>query len=137
MVVIFVPVTEEAMVRQDRLALPSISTVQAPHCPSPQPYFVPVMSSRLRNTESKVSSAGARTGSSEPLMLRRKSIQIPPAQAERCEHKSEYADLMEHLIADRRDRTVSQSVGDSSRRIRSARSCTPDQISTWALQILH
>src|SRR6516225_3282254 len=71
MVIIFAPVTEAAMVRQDRFADPSISTVQAPHCPSPQPYFVPVRCNRLRNTESRVSSPTARTGSSAPLMLRR------------------------------------------------------------------
>ena len=35
--------------------------MHAPHCPSPQPYLVPVRSSRLRRTERSVSSGGAST----------------------------------------------------------------------------
>ena len=41
-------------VMQDRCAFPSIKTVQAPHCPSPQPYLLPVKSSCSRNTFSKL-----------------------------------------------------------------------------------
>ena len=37
---IFLPVAEAALTTQDFAAPPSISAVQAPHWPSPQPYFV-------------------------------------------------------------------------------------------------
>ena len=37
-------------VMQERTALPSISTVQAPHCASPQPNFAPLSSRSLRST---------------------------------------------------------------------------------------
>src|SRR5258708_6843605 len=35
---------------QDLVASPSISTVQAPHSPSPQPYLLPVRLKSLRST---------------------------------------------------------------------------------------
>src|SRR5262245_48233465 len=44
--------------------------MHAPHCPSPHPYFVPVRSSRLRNTERSVSSGGASTRRAFPLTVR-------------------------------------------------------------------
>ena len=37
---------------QERVATPSICTVQAPHWATPQPYLVPVMPSVSRNTQS-------------------------------------------------------------------------------------
>src|ERR1700743_903092 len=40
-VVIFLPAASLAGSEQDRTAVPSISTVQAPHCAMPQPYLVP------------------------------------------------------------------------------------------------
>src|SRR5216683_2068168 len=70
MVVIFFPAASETGVWQDRAARPSINTVHAPHCPSPQPYFVPVSCSRLRNTERRVSSPGASTRRSAPLTVK-------------------------------------------------------------------
>ena len=45
--------------RQERTGLPSICTVQAPHCAMPQPNFVPVMPSMSRSTHSSGMSAGA------------------------------------------------------------------------------
>ena len=39
-------------VMQERVATPSICTVQAPHSAMPQPNFVPVMPSTSRNTQS-------------------------------------------------------------------------------------
>ena len=41
---------------QERTALPSTITVQAPHRPLPQPYFVPVSSRSVRSTHSSVRS---------------------------------------------------------------------------------
>src|ERR1017187_10069575 len=70
MVVIFLPTASEARVWQDFTAWPSSRTVQAPHSPSPQPYFVPVRLRQLRRTERSVSSPGALTGILAPLILR-------------------------------------------------------------------
>src|SRR5215467_7124604 len=69
MVVIFMSLAEAAGVRHERTGLPSSSTVHAPHCPSPQPYLVPVMPRRLRSTESRLSLAPASARCSLPLML--------------------------------------------------------------------
>src|ERR1700752_4799528 len=38
----------------ERRGVPFRSMVQAPHCPSPQPYFVPVRPSSSRSAKSKV-----------------------------------------------------------------------------------
>ena len=42
MVTTVLPATAETGVVQERSALPLMCTVQAPHRPAPQPYFVPV-----------------------------------------------------------------------------------------------
>src|SRR4051812_11774817 len=59
MVVISFFDASEIIVMHDRVAFPSISTVQAPHWPSPQPYLVPVMSRSSRNTLSRLRSGSA------------------------------------------------------------------------------
>ena len=41
---------DRSAVTQERTALPSISTVQAPHCASPQPNLAPLSSRSLRST---------------------------------------------------------------------------------------
>src|SRR5215210_4159151 len=46
------PTACEAEVWQERTALPSICTVQAPHRPEPQPYLVPVSLTCSRMTQS-------------------------------------------------------------------------------------
>src|ERR1700681_1773767 len=55
---------------QDRTALPSTCTVQAPHCAIPQPNFVPVSPKTSRRTHSKGMLAGASTFFSSPLIRR-------------------------------------------------------------------
>src|SRR5690348_18313596 len=50
MVVIALPSAADTVVTQERTALPSISTVQAPHWAMPQPYLVPVRPSVSRST---------------------------------------------------------------------------------------
>ena len=65
MVVICLPSAAFTVVRQDRTGAPSRSTVQAPHCPSPQPYLVPVRSSSSRST--------ARRERSGSLWMRRRA----------------------------------------------------------------
>src|SRR5260370_12294790 len=73
MVVIALPAASETECRHERTGRPSISTVQAPHCPSPHPYFVPVKSSRFRRTDSRLSSGGASTLRRAPLTFRIKA----------------------------------------------------------------
>src|SRR5437762_1127222 len=46
-------------VTQERVALPSIKTVHAPHRPSPQPYLLPVRSRSSRRTLSRLRSESA------------------------------------------------------------------------------
>ena len=58
MVVICLPTTAVANVEQERVTIPSMCTLHAPHCPMPHPNFVPVSPKLSRNTQSSgVSSA--------------------------------------------------------------------------------
>ena len=52
MVVIFLPSTAATGIAQERIAAPSICTVHAPHCATPQPYLVPVRPTCSRSTQS-------------------------------------------------------------------------------------
>src|SRR6202012_5288648 len=61
---------------QERTGLPSICTVQAPHCAMPQPNLVPVMPSRSRKTQSSGMSAGASNDFVSPLIVRVVAIRI-------------------------------------------------------------
>jgi len=51
MVTTFAPSMLPIGTEQDRIAVPSICTVQAPHCAMPQPNFVPVKPITSRNTQ--------------------------------------------------------------------------------------
>jgi hypothetical protein len=51
MVTTFAPSRAPIGTEQDRMAVPSICTVQAPHCAIPQPNFVPVKPITSRNTQ--------------------------------------------------------------------------------------
>src|SRR5215467_3868468 len=55
--------------RHERTGLPSTCTVQAPHWAMPQPYFVPVMPSTSRNTQSSGVSPPTSTSCLAPLTL--------------------------------------------------------------------
>src|SRR5579862_6011501 len=55
------PATVETGVWQERTARPSRWTVQAPHMPAPQPYFVPVSLRCSRMTQSSGVSGAAST----------------------------------------------------------------------------
>src|SRR5215470_16294078 len=52
MVVIDLPAAADRAILHDRVARPSMRTVQAPHCAMPQPYLVPVSFSESRSTHS-------------------------------------------------------------------------------------
>src|SRR5947199_5533459 len=57
------------VVMQERMAAPSICTVQAPHSAAPQPNFVPVMPSTSRKTQSSGVSPSTSMPCGVPLML--------------------------------------------------------------------
>jgi hypothetical protein len=62
------------VVMHERVAVPSIWTVQAPHKPTPQPNFVPVMPSTSRSTQSRGVSLSTSAIWSVPLILIVKAI---------------------------------------------------------------
>src|SRR5215211_3541525 len=63
MVTTFLPSTDLRSTEQERTAVPSTCTVQAPHRPAPQPYLVPVNPTWSRMTQSSgvVDSASTET----------------------------------------------------------------------------
>ena len=63
MVVIFLPSTALTGITQERTAAPSMCTVQAPHCATPQPYLVPV-----RPTCSRITHSSGVLGSTSTLV---------------------------------------------------------------------
>ena len=70
MVVIFcVGCTAASGSTQLRTGAPSMCTVQAPHCATPQPYLVPVRPSCSRSTHSSGVSGSALTSCTRPLTL--------------------------------------------------------------------
>src|SRR5215472_5501788 len=91
-------------VMHDRCARPSISTVHAPHCPSPHPYFVPVRSSCSRSTHSSIASGSARTSYPFPFTRSENVVAIfhlhpqaysrtpsPPLPRNRVENRTAHA----------------------------------------------
>jgi hypothetical protein len=70
MVLIFFVPIEEMGVMQERMAMPSWWTVQAPHRPAPQPNLAPVRSSISRSTQSRGMSGEASTVEDFPFTLR-------------------------------------------------------------------
>jgi hypothetical protein len=68
-VVTFLPPMAEICVWQDRTALPSIWTVQAPQRPEPHPYLVPVSLRCSRTTQSSAVSGCASTFTALPLIV--------------------------------------------------------------------
>ena len=77
MVVTFLPLTSDIVVWQERTALPSTWTVQAPHNPEPQPNFVPVSFRCSRTTQSKGVLASTSTLSALPLTVNATAIACP------------------------------------------------------------
>src|SRR5215469_18763050 len=69
MVIVDLSATVLTGIWQERRAFPSTSTVHAPHCPSPQPYLLPVRSNCSRKTESRVASGSASTLKVWPLIV--------------------------------------------------------------------
>src|SRR5579862_3478112 len=64
MVVIFLPAASLTNTPHERIATPSIWTVQAPHCAMPQPYLVPV-----RPTRSRIAHSSGMAGSASTVWI--------------------------------------------------------------------
>src|SRR3981189_469303 len=61
--------TAESGIEQERITSSLMCTEQAPHCATPQPYFVPVRLSCSRSTHNSGVSASTSTSRFMPLML--------------------------------------------------------------------
>src|ERR1700686_5226842 len=78
MVAFFLSVTCDIPSRQERTALPSTCTGQAPHKPEPQPNFVPVSLRCSRTTQSNGVSGSASTLTGLPFTVNAIAA-IPPS----------------------------------------------------------
>ena len=78
MVVIFLPATLETSVTHDRVAWPSMCTVQTPHSAIPHPYFVPRRFRTSRITHNRGMSAGTSTRVECPLITNSKGMVSTP-----------------------------------------------------------
>ena len=79
MVTMRLPATLPTLVMHERVGTPSISTVHAAHCPSPQPYLVPVRSRSSRRTLRSVRSGSASMRRLEPLTSSSVILAIRPS----------------------------------------------------------
>src|SRR3954462_2240706 len=77
MVVMLFPATVDSALPQDFSGLPSISTMQQPHCSRPQPNLAPTSPRWLRNTSSSGVSGSAATATSLPFTVREIDIGAP------------------------------------------------------------
>src|SRR5256885_8058216 len=71
MVVILAPLAALAGIEHERTGRPFMWTVQAPHCATPQPYFVPVRPTCSRITHSRGVVGSTSTSWDLPLTVRR------------------------------------------------------------------
>src|SRR5438445_3275979 len=77
MVVICLPAASLTEMPQERIATPSIWTVQAPHCAMPQPYLVPVSPTFSRIAHNSGVSGSTSTSIVLPLMVRLATVLLP------------------------------------------------------------
>src|ERR1041385_6828719 len=79
----FVPTLPTA-VKHERVGTPSSRTVQAPHCPSPQPYLDPVRSRSSRSTLRSVRSESASVGNVRPFTCNSLIVDIGSLIGDNC-----------------------------------------------------
>src|SRR2546423_13095665 len=77
------PTTDDTCVVHERVGWPSTSTVQQPHCPTPQPNFVPVSPRSPRNANWSVALPSAGTLTSRPL-TRKGTVAMRPLPEYGC-----------------------------------------------------
>src|SRR5262249_26111536 len=79
--VVTAPVTVPTARIQERVAMPSTCTVQAPHCAMPQPNLVPVSPMTSRSTQRRGISGGMSTVYDFPLTVSDIAIGVPSSVA--------------------------------------------------------
>src|ERR1700688_760506 len=84
MVVTVLPATADAAMLHDRVAWPSMRTVQAPHWAMPQPYLVPVSFNESRRTHSSGVSGSTSAVCAIPLTISEIDMPLPPMLASKC-----------------------------------------------------
>src|SRR5260370_21420379 len=87
----------------DRVATPSICTVQAPHCAMPHPNLVPVMPKTSRSTHNNGVSPSTATECGDPLIFMLKAKASPLEEAKK-HHGSRPHPCRVHYAAARKGR---------------------------------
>src|SRR5215471_14579879 len=80
MVVIELPAAADTATLHDRVARPSMRTVQAPHWAMPHPYLVPVSFNESRSTHSSGVSGSTSTLCAMPLTISEIDMRPPPVR---------------------------------------------------------
>src|SRR5258708_1117591 len=86
-VVICLPSADETGSTQERTALPSMCTVQAPHIATPQPYLVPVRPACSRIAHRRGVLGSTLSSRDLPLMVKRAMVCPPGIEVRCCEYR--------------------------------------------------
>src|SRR5262245_20958357 len=110
--VVTAPATSPTAVMQERTAAPSMCTVQAPHCATPQPYFVPVRPITSRITHKRGISAGTSTSYAVLLTVSLIAMgrDLPEMVSHRIERDEVQAECGTHLYHRSRTARAEESV---------------------------
>src|ERR1700728_739287 len=84
MVVICLPITALTGTEQERVATPSMWTVQAPHCAMPQPYFVPCNPTTSRIAHKRGMSGSESRVIALPLSVKATDMKDPHIGLDHC-----------------------------------------------------
>src|SRR5438445_894870 len=114
MVVTDLPCTLDTGVRQENVRPPSMCTMQAPHCPAPQPYLVPVSLSSSRSTHRRGVPSGAALVTGLPLTVKVMAMGPPRIDAYML-HRRHLA-VQPDVHARRCDRAVGLALRDGDER---------------------
>src|SRR5205085_1760502 len=98
------PTAAETAVTHEGTVCPSSRTAQAPHCPSPQPYFAPIRPSSFRKHSSKLRSPSTQTARVCPLTVSCISRRIAPDLHCRCQSDSAEENAKARRGEDAKDR---------------------------------
>src|SRR5438874_2132957 len=105
-VVICLPAQSPTWVVQDRVALPSIVTVQAPQRPSPQPYLLPLRSRSSRKTLSRLRAGSTSTRCLLPLTWNSVAVVMSPPLGNGVLMRLPWPQGSQTVLADGRNRAA-------------------------------